>query len=356
MIPLPMILVSALLACLSPALAGDMDDAILAGKGYAKGRNAEIRTMHNDLDGNETEVPNYAGTAIPQSDYYTNGTNLENEARAVGPTDRNSRYIHHADSTRRSYSINRTTDPLLAHKPALETQATGLATTWTGCRDIAVAGGSTQICGSQFICPDGTCTADVGRTMPTSVDGFRRAATSLAIIQEMKDTFDPARLEVFRGQHKKCKRPRPVASWDCCHDSSSSYCNAEDIELFIDNDLKRTHYVGTHNECQARVPLVGTCIWWHNYKDYCSFPSKLARIIVVQGRGQINKPYGRARNPDCSGFSLTELATVDLESMDLSEFVADVDARGAAQTTPAAADAADDLKAKLTDPRYGRIN
>ena len=334
--------------------AGPMDDAIEDGKTFSQTRNTEIKTMHNEANVTGQAGALYQGEAAslaaPQSDYYTDGTDLETEGQTQVLTDDNARYINRAHNTRPHVNpINRATNPLLTHKPALETNAANLATTYSGCTNVSIPGASAQLCGSQLICPDGNCTADIGRTMPTSTGGFQKAATYMALLQEMKDTFDPTTLEVFRGEHKKCKRPRPLITWDCCNDSSSSYCNLEERELEIDNDVKRTHYVGTYNRCQARIPIIGTCIWWHNYKSYCVFPSKLARIIVVQGRVQINKPYGNVRNPNCTGFTLDELATVDFEPMDLSEFHEDVDAQADAQSTPDVADAADDIKQKIID-------
>ena len=326
-------------------LAGPMEDAIQDGKTFAAGRNTTIRDIPNNLDTNN--VPNYQGTNVPETNYYSQGATLQNQAQTHAASDPNAQYITGARTSRPPYTVAPDTDTLLTHKPANEVRMTALTQTYSGCSTVQIPGAAVSVCGSQLICPDGNCTADVGQTHTPSLGGFTKAASYLAVLQGMTDTLDPARLEVFRGEYKKCKRPRPVVSWDCCQNSSSSYCNAQEKELEIDNDALRTHYVGTHNKCQARVPIVGTCIWWHNYKNYCSFPSKLARIVVVQGRAQINKPYGNVRNPDCSGFTLTELPSVDFEAMDLSEYHADAVATANAGTTPPVVDAVDDIKTKL---------
>ena len=68
---------------------------------------------------------------------------------------------------------------------------------------------------------------------------------------------------------------------------------------------------------------------------------------MVQGRGQIGKSWGGTRSPDCSGFTLDELPTVDFEAMDLSEFYDDVVAAANAGTTPGVADAVTAIKDKL---------
>lgn len=53
----------------------------------------------------------------------------------------------------------------------------------------------------------------------------------------------------------------------------------------------------------------------------------LARIVNEQGRGQISKGWGDARNPDCSGFSIAQLQSLDFARMDLSEFYASLVAK-----------------------------
>jgi conjugal transfer mating pair stabilization protein TraN len=48
----------------------------------------------------------------------------------------------------------------------------------------------------------------------------------------------------------------------------------------------------------------------------------LARIVNEQGRVQIGKGWGGAQSPDCSGFTVAQLQTLDFAAMDLSEFYA----------------------------------
>ena len=61
-------------------------------------------------------------------------------------------------------------------------------------------------------------------------------------------------------------------------------------------------------------------------KSFCCFNSHLARIINEQGRGQIGKSWGSntAQNPDCSGFSVAQLQSLDFSRMDFSEFYAEI--------------------------------
>ncbi|MCD8339041.1 MAG: conjugal transfer protein TraN, partial [Burkholderiales bacterium] len=62
-------------------------------------------------------------------------------------------------------------------------------------------------------------------------------------------------------------------------------------------------------------------------ESYCCYNSRLARIIQEQGRDQINKSWGSAKNPDCSGFLIEELESLDFETMDLGEFEEEIRAQ-----------------------------
>ena len=162
----------------------------------------------------------------------------------------------------------------------------------------------------------------------------------------MTETFDPHHVAVFSGENKKCKVSN-LGFFNCCRNSGIGLsmgmvqCRLSERELALAQREKRTHYVGSYRRCGF---LGLNC---RRYKSHCVYPSKLARIVVVQGREQIGKSWGGAGSPDCSGFTLDELPTVDFEAMDLSEFYDDVVATANAGTTPAVADAVTDIKDKL---------
>ncbi len=323
-------------------LAGDRGDAIQDGKNFAVQENAVIRDVPHNLD--PDTMPNYHGTNIPEKNYYSAGSTLQSQAESHAASDPNAQYITNARTSRPVQIIDPKTDPLLTHKPANEIRMTALTQTYTGCDSVNIPNASVSVCGSQLICPDGTCTADVGQTHTPSTADFARAASYLSVLQEMTDTLDTSTLEVFRGNNKRCK-DNNFGLFTCCQNPGNAQCNAMERELRIDRDEQRTHYVGRYKNCDVR--LLFFCALWRDYKSYCAFPSKLARIVVVQGRAQIGKAYGGPRNPDCSGFTLQELPTVDFESIDLSEYHADVIAEANAGTTPAVVDAVDGMKQKL---------
>lgn len=83
------------------------------------------------------------------------------------------------------------------------------------------------------------------------------------------------------------------------------------------------HFVGT--TCSRKFP--GTDICLTNRQHYCCFNSKLAKIVQQQGRPQLQRGWGSADSPDCSGISIDDLQALDFSKMDLSEFVADVKTR-----------------------------
>lgn len=322
-----------------------MPEALTAGKSFADQQNTTIKGIHSGIDPHS--VPNYQGQNVPEAAYYTS-PDLTGEAQIQATTNDTATYITNARTNRPVYTTPRQTDPLFTHHSAIDAQATALTQTYAGCTDLPTGLGTVSLCGSQLICPDGTCTAEFGQTASTDRGGFRRAATFLAILDEMKETYDAAKVEVFRGDNKKCKVSN-LGFFNCCTNSGigidmgTVQCRVEERELAVAQQAQQTHYVGSYRRCDF---LGLNC---RTYRSHCVFPSKLARIVVVQGRGQIGKPYGSASNPDCSGFTLQELPSIDFEAMDLSEFVSDVEAQAAAATTPAVADAVEDIKEKLKE-------
>jgi conjugal transfer mating pair stabilization protein TraN len=105
-------------------------------------------------------------------------------------------------------------------------------------------------------------------------------------------------------------------------------CDPEEKKTALRN--KAGLCVHSASYCQSEV--LGACIT--KAQSYCCYVSKLARIINVQGREQINKPFvggvddaGNAytpERPNCTGFNQKELEGLDFSKMDLTEFIADI--------------------------------
>jgi conjugal transfer mating pair stabilization protein TraN len=97
-------------------------------------------------------------------------------------------------------------------------------------------------------------------------------------------------------------------------------CEQAEQILTMKNDNRLCHGVGSY--CSTRVPLLGTCL--ETTQTYCCFNSRLSRILNEQGRSQLGRGWGSARNPDCAGFSLAQLQALDFSRMDLGEFYAEI--------------------------------
>jgi len=97
-------------------------------------------------------------------------------------------------------------------------------------------------------------------------------------------------------------------------------CEQAEQILAMKNDNRLCHSVGSY--CSIKVPIIGTCV--ETTQTYCCFNSKLARILNEQGRAQLARSWGGAKGPDCSGFTVAQLQSLDFSRMDLTEFYAEI--------------------------------
>ena len=102
----------------------------------------------------------------------------------------------------------------------------------------------------------------------------------------------------------------------------SGILNCEQAEqiLAMKRDNRLCHGVGSF--CSSRLPIIGICV--ETTQSYCCFNSRLARILNEQGRGQLGRGWGGPQNPDCGGFTVTQLQSLDFSRMNLSEFYAEI--------------------------------
>jgi conjugal transfer mating pair stabilization protein TraN len=94
-------------------------------------------------------------------------------------------------------------------------------------------------------------------------------------------------------------------------------CTQVEFELGAKRQLKVCHYNGSY--CQGKI--LGICI--EKRDSYCCYNSPLARILQEQVRKQpqVNRPYGEADSPDCSGLTAVDLQVVNWDLVDLSEWM-----------------------------------
>ncbi|MBX9611076.1 MAG: type-F conjugative transfer system mating-pair stabilization protein TraN [Hydrogenophaga sp.] len=100
-------------------------------------------------------------------------------------------------------------------------------------------------------------------------------------------------------------------------------CNENEGKLAMKEGAGLCHTIGSY--CSSCIRIFGHCVSCiENTTGKCCFNSKLARIINEQGRQQFGKGWGSAQGPECSGFSIAQLQSMDFSRMDLTEFYASI--------------------------------
>lgn len=97
-------------------------------------------------------------------------------------------------------------------------------------------------------------------------------------------------------------------------------CPETEQTIAMKRDARLCVELGSY--CSRKIRLIGTCL--EQTQSHCCFNSRLARIVNQQGLLQVGRGFGSARNPDCNGFSVAELQSLDFAAMDLSEFYAEI--------------------------------
>ena len=104
---------------------------------------------------------------------------------------------------------------------------------------------------------------------------------------------------------------------------SMTSCNEDEGKLAMKEGAGLCRSIGTW--CSSCIRILGKCVSCIEHTTgKCCFNSKLARIINEQGRAQVGKGWGSGRNPDCSGFTIAQLQSLDFSAMDLTEFYASI--------------------------------
>ena len=269
-------------------------------------------------------VPGYAGTDVPEKNLTAGGMEDAARARLADPDDpggKAGRAVIGGTLTRPDRPVA-VTDPAVVRGKGIaaapgnaENGAGGLASgNVTECGadlDDAEDGGS---CGSVRYCVGAGCET----VRPQSNTGFANAATRLNMAIELGgEKFDRDDMRFFTGARRACTI-RLFGLANCCRNDGLieglAGCSASERELARERHAGNTHYLGTR--C-AKKTLFGICIRYE--KVWCTFGSKLGRILQEQGRRQLGRGWG-----DCRGFSVAEIESIDFGSLDLSEFTANL--------------------------------
>ena len=204
--------------------------------------------------------------------------------------------------------------------------------------------GNQFICDGDVYCIDGSC-----ETIEREAnDEFRDAAVALHAMDDARGQFDPDTLTLFKGTRETCGS-KVFGVLNCCKGKGFPLipgisllvalgCNTEEILLHQRDAQGLCAYVGSY--CSKKI--LGICI--AKKKAYCCFESKLSRILQEQGRAQLPKPWARAKDEQCAGFTIDEFARLDLSQMDFSEIYSEFTE---AARLPDELEAANDIQQKI---------
>lgn len=237
-----------------------------------------------------------------------------------------------------------------------------------GCPAPAMTTTTVGGCPSSTLCIGPNC-FDVSH--PPDPD-FARVASMMEAGREAGNYLDTASMQVFKGEADQCRKGPLHAYPDCCAANTTgaamnnlavsgggsslvfdvlfptvavgsalgyvnpwatavlaaldvlTQCSPAEGRTALKEGAGLCHTVGDWcSQCAFPDPFSGKCAWCADRSDgKCCFNSKLARIINVQGRVQVGKGWGSPEFPDCSGFSIAQLESLDFAAMDLSEFYA----------------------------------
>ncbi|MDU4943535.1 MAG: type-F conjugative transfer system mating-pair stabilization protein TraN [Mixta calida] len=179
------------------------------------------------------------------------------------------------------------------------------------------------ICGSEFYCSDGSCSAmQAGQNQ-----NFEAAVSQLAALAAAGKDFagmDPNSVTAFTGKAMACRKSAAGFS-NCCksggwgQDVGLAHCNTEEKEIGTGKEKKLVVKVGSY--CSKKV--LGVCL--QKKEGYCVFDSKLARIVQEQGRrDQLGISFGSGESPDCRGIKVAELQGIKFDHIDFSDFYDDL--------------------------------
>jgi hypothetical protein len=129
---------------------------------------------------------------------------------------------------------------------------------------------------------------------------------------------------IFNGALYKCNCHSIDEIWDCCDNIKAlwpAYCSEEELELRQMRDEGRCHKVGHYYD---KIP--GVKIKYNKVNVFCCYPTQLLRIFNEQARKEMVLGWGKARKPNCAGFSLEQMdGKIHLDTMDFSEIEDDLE-------------------------------
>ena len=265
-------------------------------------------------------VPGYAGTDVPERNLMPSGMEDAARARLADPDDPGGKAGRAVveGTVRRPERPVAMSDPAVARGETIAGNpqnpvhgadgfASGGVTECGAGLDDAEGGGA---CGSVRYCVGAGCET----VQPRSNTGFANAATRLNMAVELGGgKFDREDMRFFKGTRRACTI-RLFGLANCCRNDGLleglAGCSASERELARERHDGNTRYLG--KRC-AKRSFFGACI--RREKVWCTFGSKLGRILQEQGRSQLGIDWG-----SCRGLTVAEIEGIDFDRLDLSEF------------------------------------
>lgn len=224
-----------------------------------------------------------------------------------------------------------------------------------------------QVCGESLVCPDGKCYDAYHTPEPDNKKDFATAASYIAAMQDMKKEFDPDNITVWKGEFKQCKVKDSVIGGNRCCTGGTGFlstwgggCDANEEQIAKAKQDERVTFLRERVECEQRI--AGSCVLEVTYMEFCTWPSKLARIVQDQGRPML----GQRVDKPCPGYKLqnpNEFMGINWDLIDLSDYFKDVETKYNNTTKPdgeelkyqqqQSADAVSDEYAKKYKQYYG---
>lgn len=156
--------------------------------------------------------------------------------------------------------------------------------------------------------------------------GMPLAASQMGALAAVENDHAGDPVIIFTGNGEYCRKTIAGGlTRNCCAlDTALLGCNSAEESLQAHRNADQCVEVGTY--CSREENLVFTSVCVERSTSFCCFSSKLTRIIQEQGRGQIGIGWGTPQIPDCRGLTVDEIQRINFESIDFSEYYADITA------------------------------
>ena len=91
-------------------------------------------------------------------------------------------------------------------------------------------------------------------------------------------------------------------------------CEESELQLGVKRQLRSCTYIGEYCNHDSFFGCI------EERRTFCCYQSPLSRIVAEQGLPQLGMNFGTPESPDCSGFTVAELQSLDWTRIDLSEW------------------------------------